>query len=392
MITVLVIVVIVVVLLAVGTAWLVLSRRARDEIHSVDGYHQALHTLEEINSRSSASVKLIGSTKANSQPGNDELSSRSDSQIDPSREVPLTSGVDGETVFVFDDISKAVSTGHETFPVSVDQSAVIDSSYSEIDRSRVDNVQDQLRSKGLVDALAPSTKEKRQFSRQRASRSKSSAMRSMDRSPSPLRAPLAAAFIILILIAVLVVIGQHSSSKHSSGNALVQTKTGSRPLKHASKPTRSNHVRSTSATTTTTTTLPPQLLPDPGTVTANSSTYSMSNSSYTVGVSATTGPCWIYLQSSSTTSVLLTLTLSPGEQKSIKVSGTTTLELGAPTVASVNIGGKPAILPTGFQAPFTMTFLVAGSSTTTSPNSSGSAGSTGSAGSAGSAGSTTSST
>lgn len=112
----------------------------------------------------------------------------------------------------------------------------------------------------------------------------------------------------------------------------------------------------TSTTTTTTTTLPPRFAPV--TATATTATYRPPASSYTLTLVTTTGGCWVTVSTAGGQAVL-TQTIPPGQSRSLSLTGTVTVIIGAPTVLVVNIDHEAVTLPTGFQTPFTMTLAPA---------------------------------
>jgi hypothetical protein len=80
------------------------------------------------------------------------------------------------------------------------------------------------------------------------------------------------------------------------------------------------------------------------------------SSSYVVRVAATSGPCWVQVTSMPAGTVTLSQTLAAGSAQSVNLEGANSLELGAPTSATVTLDGTPVVLPTGHSTPFTLTF------------------------------------
>jgi hypothetical protein len=83
-------------------------------------------------------------------------------------------------------------------------------------------------------------------------------------------------------------------------------------------------------------------------------TYPVSTESYVVTVT-TSAPCWVLAKTASSGSTLWTGTLQAGAHQSIPATGTTTLELGAPS-ASLSVEQVPVVLPSPLHTPFVATF------------------------------------
>lgn len=179
------------------------------------------------------------------------------------------------------------------------------------------------------------------------------AMSAMNRGPRRLGAPILAGVVVLAALAAVIVVGarsQHHPStpaRRTAGSSHPATTVGSRP-KGQKAPT--------STTTTTTTTLPPRFAPV--TATATTATYRPPASSYTLTLVTTTGGCWVTVSTAGGQAVL-TQTIPPGQSRSLSLTGTVTVIIGAPTVLVVNIDHEAVTLPTGFQTPFTMTLAPA---------------------------------
>jgi len=125
-----------------------------------------------------------------------------------------------------------------------------------------------------------------------------------------------------------------------------------RPTHKTGAPAR-NTERSTT-TTTTSTTLPSSYA---AVSTAGSSaTYAPVTASYSLSVGATTADCWVSVTAADGTTVLAK-TFTAGTSTVLQVSGRASIDLGAPTVASVSIGGVPVALPPGIVGPFTVTLV-----------------------------------
>lgn len=110
-------------------------------------------------------------------------------------------------------------------------------------------------------------------------------------------------------------------------------------------------------TTTTTTSLPARYTAV--STTTSSATYAPATTTYTLTVGATTGGCWMSVTEANGTTAMAQ-TLTAGSSRSFSLSGKTTILIGAPSVATVKIDNVAAVLPTGAQAPFTVTLVPAG--------------------------------
>ncbi len=89
----------------------------------------------------------------------------------------------------------------------------------------------------------------------------------------------------------------------------------------------------------------------------------MAATSYSLSLAATTGECWIEATNTATGSVLFTATLFSGQSHTIAATGPVTVIAGAPAAFSATVDGTAVSLPAGYQAPFTLKFQAAGSTT-----------------------------
>jgi Domain of unknown function (DUF4115) len=89
--------------------------------------------------------------------------------------------------------------------------------------------------------------------------------------------------------------------------------------------------------------------------TAFSATYAAPSSAYTVVIDAS-AQCWVMATDPSTGHVVWTGTIAGGQSHALSVSGDLTVQLGAPTDASVTMNGQHVELPTGFRSPFSLAF------------------------------------
>jgi hypothetical protein len=293
--------VVVVVALTVG---LLTRRLAHDDVHSVEGYHRSIHTLESINTHPVVPTATTGSGSG-ANPAHSESALRL--AATPSVRVtdaPTSSAPSG----------RPLPVTHSDAPL-------------------------------LFDDAAPSTPPvpmERPVNRDRA-------MSSINHRPRRLAAPAAAVAVVAVLVVVLVLTGSHAVAP--------------RPRHHAGSSSKSTTPRvgsggRTTTAHTTSTTSPPVVVPQSST--ARSATYAVSGSTFTLTFSATSGACWIDATSSISGATLFTGTLEAGQQRSIAASGPVTVVLGAPTVMAVSVDGGAVALPSGFRTPFTMKFATAG--------------------------------
>jgi len=187
----------------------------------------------------------------------------------------------------------------------------------------------------------------------------------MNHRPRRVAAPVASALIVAAVVAGLIVVGARqrhhppttpTTAAHGSHTASTAATTGT----HATGTTAGHH----RAPPPTTTTLPVRFTPQSST--ATTALYVAPSADYTVNVNATTGSCWVEVTSVATGTVLYTATLTPGEQQSVKASGTTTVLMGAPGAVAVSIDQTPVAFPLGYATPFTMTIQAPTTTTTTS--------------------------
>ena len=176
---------------------------------------------------------------------------------------------------------------------------------------------------------------------------------SINHRPRRLGGPAAAVGAVLVLVLVLILTGLHSNDgKHKA--ATTTTHPATRPQHHET-------------TTTTSTTAAPSVSA-PTAATTHTATYTVSGAAYSLDVAATTGQCWVDVTNTATGAVLFTTTLQSGQSHTIAASGPVTVIAGAPGAFAATVDGAAVALPPGNQAPFTLHFLTASStsvSTTT---------------------------
>jgi hypothetical protein len=284
-----------------------LTRRvAHDDVHSVEGYHRSLHTLESINAH-----PVIA--------GGDENSGQGANSAYPESAVGAASPSPGRATVLRGSVP----------PVAIPPLA---------DREAPITFDDAAAAQPLSPPAPP-----RPVHRDRA-------MISINHRPRRLAAPATAVGVVLALVAVLLLTGSHSvppGGTHSSDkNSGRNGSTAAKPPKPPKK----------KATTTTSTPLPPPVS-SPQAASAQSATYDVADTTFTVTLTATSGACWVDATSSATGTTLFSGTLAAGVQHSFSATGPVTLIVGAPTVLHATVDGDALVLPPGFQTPFTMSFV-----------------------------------
>lgn len=285
---------------------LLTRRAAHDDLHSVEGYHRSIHTLESINAHPAArggaepslfekpaypesSLRLAGTPSV-------RVTDAPPSSVPP---VPPPPAVNAETPVTFDDTDS-------------------------------------------------STRQMPQMPPHDAPGSRDKALGSINHRPRRLAAPAMAVAVVSVLVVVLLLTGSHSVAPprhHHVGS------TG----KSVNVPVPKTHGQPIASTTTT---LPPSVsLPQSST--ASAATYNVSGRNFSLSFVATSGQCWVDATNSSSGATLFAGTLQPGAQQSLNATGPVTVIIGAPTVLAVSVDGSQVALPAGFQTPFTMRFVTA---------------------------------
>jgi hypothetical protein len=107
------------------------------------------------------------------------------------------------------------------------------------------------------------------------------------------------------------------------------------------------------ARSNTTVAPPPEIRPTAAT--SATAAYSAPATAYTIALRAT-GSCWVEATQMSTGHVVWTGTLASGQARSIPVTGSLFLRLGAADNVGVTLNGEQVALPAAFQSPFDMSF------------------------------------
>ena len=320
------------VVVVAALAVLASRRMTRDDEHSVAGYHRQLHTLEQIKTHTVESEPgEAGAQAAAGKPSYPESALR----LSGSPYVRVTDGPNAMP------------------PPAVPPPPVAD----------VDGVVTFDDAKPLVVPSGRAAGASETFSFGRKDR----AMDSMNRRPRRLGGPIVAVVAVLALIAVLVIAGSHKvppAKKHLSSTGTTGTSS------------RSQHVKKhhTQHGSTTTTTLP--LVSLPKATSLHDATYTTSLTDYALVVSATTGRCYVEVNDVSTGATLYAAVMNAGQQETINVTGPVTIDVGAPSVFAASVNGVSMVLPYGYETPFNLHLVPAGSvastgvSTTTSTSTS----------------------
>ena len=293
----LVAVVIGVVVIAGVVAFVVFRRRSHDDVHSVEGYHRQLHTLEEIRAHTPAARRESGN--------GDAPFPASAFRVSGSSTVRLT---EPGKVVVPPVPPPPVPNPAE--PVTFDDAGV---------------------------EAAPASPSFMTGSEDRV-------MHSINHRPRRIGGPLAAIAAVTVLIVVLIVTGIHSNS----------------PTHHPkSSSTATTHPHHTSRSASTTTSIAPLTVSAPTAATAHAATYNVAAATYALSLSATGAECWVDATDTATGSVLFTGTLFSGQSHTITATGPVTVIAGAPAAFSATVDGTAVTLPPGYQAPFTLRFATA---------------------------------
>ena len=300
----------VVVVLGVVAAVL-MARRTHDDEHSVEHYHRQLHTLEEIRAHPTAE-------SGNGRDSDMGAFPASAFRVSGSSTVRLTESGQSPVPPV-----PPPPVPNPSEPLSFD-----DASLEPVPATFMTGNEDRV-------------------------------IHSINHRPRRLGGPAAAVAAVLVLVVVLILTGLHSDDAKHHGKA----PGGAASTPTTTHPATTRHHRATATTTTTTTAPPP--VSAASAATAHAATYTVAEAAYSLTVGATSGECWVEVSNTATGGVLFTTTLLSGQSHAIAASGPVTVIAGAPGVFTATVNGAPVTLPPGNQAPFTLHFQTAGSSTTT---------------------------
>jgi hypothetical protein len=283
----------------------VLTRRVtHDDVHSVEGYHRSLHTLETINAHPADTVRqAAGDQRAQA--------------AFPESAVRLAGS---PTVRVTDLRPGAVPPVPPPPVNDADRPLKFDDEEKPAPPS----------------ALVAGQRDK--------------AMVSINHRPRRLAAPATALAAVAVLIVVLLLTGSHTVAPPPRHPGAPSTKGGVTPPASKSRGTAPS-------TTTTAPVVQPPAVSLPQGATPSAATYEVANGNFTLAFSATTSACWIDATNPTSGSTIFAGTLEPGEQRSFDLTGPVTLEIGAPGFFAATVDGVAAELPPGFLTPFTMKFV-----------------------------------
>jgi hypothetical protein len=283
---------------------LLLRRRGRDEIHSIDHYRHALDTLQEMRGPAGSSVRILTDDEVRELRKPTPLPViRTDVRAPVPPRIPAPP--EGRDGMVFDE------AGQPTEEHSLEPGG-----------------------RGHLHHENPSW----------------AINRMENRRPLQSReiwAAVGALVVLLVLIVVGVVIG-----RSSSGGSHASSTSTSRP-----------HTTTTKPATTTTQAAPASWTPVAG-GSATAASYQIPGSSYTVTVTGATGDCWTVATSASGSQVFAG-SIAQGASQDIMGASGLSVTLGAPGNVTVKVNGVPVTFPTSFAAPLVLTFVSPPPPTTT---------------------------
>jgi hypothetical protein len=317
------------------TIGVMLRSRSRDDVHSVEHYHRQLHTLEEMRAHPSR------------QDGNGQSTYPSPAFRVGTSTVRLT---DPNNPLVPPVSPPPVPNPEEPVKFADESDTSADGGGSK--------EPNQGSERAAAVAVVTSTKSTKREER---------AINAINHRPRRLGAPLAAIGAVIALVVVLIVTGLHTTSPQHHGTAATVTTT------------TTTHARKTHHATTTTTAAP--VVSAPSAATNYEATYQVADASYSLGLSATSGECWVQATDDNSGTVLFMGLLLSGQSQTVSATGSVTVIAGAPNAFSATVNGSPVSLPPGFQAPFTLKFVSPGSGGSASAG--GGAGGTAAAGGSG---------
>ncbi len=157
--------------------------------------------------------------------------------------------------------------------------------------------------------------------------------------PRRLAAPAAAMGVALLIVAILLITGSHQVVPARGQRSTANT--------HTQRHSRVRHH---------TTTIAAPIVSAPGLSSTYAATYTVGVSSFSLGLSATSGSCWVEATDSAGT-VLFTGILGAGQSHTVAAAGPVSVIAGAPAMFAATVNGKTVTLPSGFLAPFTLHFV-----------------------------------
>jgi len=128
-------------------------------------------------------------------------------------------------------------------------------------------------------------------------------------------------------------------------------------LNAGSGPTATTTSTTTTAAphSTTTTTWPPQFVPV--SQTAQSATYRVPTVKYVVSVSGSLGPTWAKFVMGPNNTLEWQGTVASNKSETLELTGASSITLGSPRNATVNVGGSPVTFPSPLPTTLTLNFV-----------------------------------
>ncbi len=179
-------------------------------------------------------------------------------------------------------------------------------------------------------------------------RGRDTAIARMSHRPRRLGAPIAAAVAVVILVTGLALAGAHSRTPHST-TTTTTSRTGGAGKKNE---------------TTTTTTAKPTTFTATST-SGSDANYQLPFASYTVMFTATTGDCYIEVTNANG-QVPYASVLHAGQTQQLTLTGSSRIDLGAPSYAQVQVDRTPVTFPSPVPAPLVLVLNAAPSGSTSS--------------------------
>jgi hypothetical protein len=306
-----------------------LSRRLnRDDEHSVAGYHRQLLTLEQI--------------KAHTLPGGADADADAASEVSGTGSpAPVKPSYPESAVRVSGSAYVRVTDGPNPTPVPPVPPPPLAGAKGLVtfdDAGPV--VVPSGRSAGGTETFSFGRKDR--------------AMDSMNRRPRRLGGPIVAVAVVGVVIVVLVIAGSHKNNPPAKHHLSSTASTGTASRSHHAKA----HPKK-SVSTTTTTQLP--LVSLPSATSVHDATYTTRLTDYSLVVSATTQECYVQVDNVTTGTAIFAGVMTAGEQRTIPVTGPVTIDVGAPSAFAATVNGTSLVLPYGYQTPFNLHLLPAGS-------------------------------
>ena len=313
-----------VVVIVALVAVVVLRRPEGGDLSSVDRYHSALGTMEQVTERTgSAPIRMVGPSGASLADEGVGPAGRAGSEADQppgaglGRRYPPARG------------RGAVALPDPGAPLVFDD-------------------------QNLTDVTIPRT---------RSDRIQRHALASMNRRPRRGSA-ITVVVVVVVVLGALVYIGSRRSPGPTHGRTAAGTPATTSPPRRTTTSTagstpatgsdrHGHHAGGQSKKGKTTPTTPPSSIVASSTG-PGVATYPVSSNSYSVTVTAT-GPCWVLARSVTTGATLWTGTLQNGTVQTIPAVGTTAVELGS-LAGALKVGTVPVVLPHPMATPFVATF------------------------------------